>query len=319
MKINIGIIGYGNLGKAVEQIILSKHNLNLVAIFSRRVITSRFNTKIESYENISFYKDKIDVMLLCGGSFADLEQQTSEAILYYDCINTFDNHKKIFSEYQKLDEIAKSSNHRLIMCCGWDPGIFSIVRALLFSISNEKPIVFWGKGISMGHSDALRRVDNVLDGIEFTVPNKNAINLVKKGKLPECDNLHFRECFVVADKQHHKLIDKKIKNIPDYFKGQSTSVEFVSHESLLKLKSKMSHKGEIISNFNGVDGSKSQFIFKLKTSSNPSLTATIMTRYIEAIINLKNDKKSGAFTPLDIPVKSLFNKDFTQKLLETIC
>lgn len=319
MKINIGIIGYGNLGKAVEKIILSKHNFNLVAIFSRRMVTSRFNTKIESYENISFYKDKIDIMLLCGGSFADLEQQSREAILHYDCINTFDNHKKILSEYEILDKIAKESKHRLIMCCGWDPGIFSIIRALLYSISNEKPVVFWGKGISMGHSDALRRVNKVLDGIEFTVPNQKAINLVKKGKFPECENLHFRECFVVAEKKYHKAIEKTIKNIPDYFKGQATTVEFISHENLLKLKSKMSHKGEIISNFNGVDGSKSQFVFKLKTSSNPSLTATIMTRYIEALINLKADKKSGAFTPLDIPVKSLFSKDYQRKLLEIIC
>ena len=319
MKINIGIIGYGNLGKATEQIILSKHEYNLVAIFSRRVVKSKFNTLIESYENISLYKDKIDIMLLCGGSFDDLEKQTSDSLLYFDCINTFDNHKKIPTEFERLDNLAKQTGHRLIMSCGWDPGIFSILRALFFSISNEKPIVFWGKGISMGHSDAIRKVENVIDGIEFTIPNKNAVKLARTNKLSSDETMHYRKCFVVAEKKYQKAISEKIKNIPNYFKGQPTSVEFLSHEELLKLKSKMAHRGEIISNFKGLDGSKNQFIFKLKTSSNPSLTATILTTYIKAITNIKQEKKVGCFTPLDIPISFLFDKDIHNKLLENLC
>ena len=319
MKINIGIIGYGNLGKATEQIILSKHEYNLVAIFSRRVVKSKFNTLIESYENISLYKNKIDVMLLCGGSFDDLEKQTSDALLYFDCINTFDNHKKIPTEFERLDGLAKQTKHRLIMSCGWDPGIFSIIRSLFYSLSHTKPFVFWGKGISMGHSDAVRKVQNVIDGIEFTIPNKNFVKNARNEKISNDEIMHFRKCFVVADKKHHKTISEKIKNIPDYFKGQPTTVEFIDSEELLKLKSKMSHKGEIISNFKNIDNSKNQLIFKLKTSSNPSLTATILTTYIKAITNLKQEKKIGCFTPLDIPVSFLFDKNYYKKLLETLC
>ena len=319
MKTNIGIIGYGNLGKAVEQILLSRNDCNLVAIFSRRIVKSQFNTTIESYENISFYKEKIDIMMLCGGSFGDLEKQTSDALLYFDCINTFDNHKKLSSEYKRLDKLAKTTKHRLIMSCGWDPGIFSIIRSLFYSVSSIPPSVFWGKGISMGHSDAVRRIENVSDGIEFTIPNTESIKLAKKGMLTGDEVLHFRKCFVVAEKKYHKRVEKQIKNIPDYFKGQPTTVDFVSNIELLKLKSKMSHKGEIISTFSAFDNSKCFLNFKLKVESNPSFTATIMSRYIDAIVNLKNQNKVGAFTPIDIPICYLFKESSHDKIIKEFC
>lgn len=318
MKINIGIIGYGNLGKAVEQIVLSRNDLNLVAIFSRRVVKSKYNSQIESYENIALYKNKIDVMLLCGGSFADLEKQTSDAILYFDCINTFDNHKKIYSELKRLDKLARNSGHRLIMSCGWDPGIFSIFRALFYSLSNIKPNAFWGKGISMGHSDAIRNLDGVIDAVEFTIPNETAIKRARKGKSLKDEANHYRECFVVAEKKYHKLLEKKIKNIPDYFKGQETSVEFVEKEKLLKLKENMSHKGEIISNFSMIDGSKCLFDFKLSTSSNPMLTATIMIRYVDALLNLKQVGQVGAFNLLDVPISFLFKQSSYDKIIKNL-
>ena len=319
MKINIGIVGYGNLGKAVEQIVLSRNDCNLVAIFSRRLVKSQYNTTIENYENLSFYKNKIDIMLLCGGSFNDLEKQSRETLLYFDCINTFDNHTKIASEYKQLNSLAKKAKHRLIMSCGWDPGLFSIIRSLFYAYSNNPPSVFWGKGISMGHSDAIRKTYNVFDAIEFTIPNKSAIKLARKGRLNEDEILHFRDCFVVAEKKYHKTIENQIKNIPHYFKGQPTKVTFVSNEELLNLKSKFSHKGEIISNFKTLDGSKCNLNFKLDIESNPSFTATIMVRYIDAIINLKVNNKSGAFTPLDIPVSYLFKSDFHDKIIEKLC
>lgn len=319
MKINIGIVGYGNLGKAVERVILSRNDLNLVAIFSRRVIKSKFNTIIESYEDISLYKDKIDVMMLCGGSFSDIEKQTGDALLYFDCINSFDNHKKISSEFKRLDCLAKNTNHRLVMACGWDPGVFSVIRTMFYAFSNVKPIVFWGKGISMGHSDAIRNLDNVIDAVEFTVPNKQAQKHARSGKLYKDEVMHYRECFVLAEKKYHKALEKKINNIPDYFKGQETSVEFVDSNELSKLRANMSHKGEIISNFQTIDGSKCSFNFKLKTASNPSLTATIMTKYIDAITNLKKKSMVGAFTPMDIPVAFLFKDCLYDKIIEKLC
>ncbi len=319
MSINVGIIGYGNLGKALEQVLLSRNDCNLIAIFSRRVVKSSFNTLIESYENIALYRDKIDIMMLCGGSFGDLETQTSDALLYFDCVNSYDNHKLLGLELQKLDKLAKASQHRLIMSCGWDPGLFSTLRCLIFAISNTKPYVFWGKGISMGHSEAIRKVPNVIDAIQFTIPNRKAIHLAKLGTLPDNEFKHFRECFVVANKQHQKKIEKQIKNIPNYFKGQATSVSFISQEQLLKLRCKMAHQGEIISKFKTIHGSNCQLNFKLKMDSNPNLTATIMSCYINAIINLKENKKTGAFTPLDIPPIYHFKSESRNKIIDALC
>lgn len=319
MKINIGIVGYGNLGRAVERVVLSRNDLNLIAIFSRRIVKSKFNTIIESYDNISLYKEKIDIMILCGGSFSDIEKQTRDALLYFDCINSFDNHKKILSEYKNLNLIATKSNHRLVMACGWDPGVFSILRTLFYAFSNEQPNVFWGTGISMGHSDAIRKLTNVIDAVEFTIPNESAKRLARNGKLLKDEALHRRECFVYAKKKYHKSLEKQIKNIPDYFKGQETKVEFVEAEQLLKLRSKLSHKGEIISNFKTLDGFKCSFNFKLKTQSNPALTATIMTKYIEAISNLRRNNLSGVFTPINIPISFLFKPETLDNIIEKFC
>ena len=319
MCINIGIIGYGNLGKALEQVILAKNDYKLIAIFSRREVKSRFNTKIESYENISLYKGKIDVMLLCGGSSNDIEGQTRNTLLNFDCINSFDNHKKITSELKELDSLAKDSNHRLIMSCGWDPGMFSNIRANLYAISGTNPYVFWGKGISMGHSEAIRKIINVKDAVQFTIPNEDAVKLAKQSRLTGCEALHTRECFVVADKEYRDKIEKQIKQIPNYFKGQPTSVNFITQEKLFKLRSKMSHQGEIISKFKTIHGSNCYVDFKLKMDSNPNLTATIMASYINAIINLKSENKSGAFTPLDIPTIYLFKPESRIKITQMLC
>ena len=319
MKINIGIVGYGNLGKAIEQLILLKNNYNLIAIFSRRHISSKDGTFVDGYENIKKYVNKIDVMFLCGGSFDDLEKQTPEILKNFDCINSFDNHKKILSELNKLDKIAKEFRHRLIMSCGWDPGIFSNIRALMYSLSLVPPSVFWGKGISMGHSDAIRRVPHVFDGIEFTLPNKLAIKLARQGRIIGNEVLHYRDCYVVADKKYHRTVERDIKNVPDYFLGQPTNVSFVSENELLKLKLKMSHQGEIISNFKTVQGSKCYLDFKLKIESNPHFTATIMTRYVEAVLNLKDEERCGAFTCLDIPMIYLFDKNKRDEIITKLC
>lgn len=318
MCINIGIIGYGNLGKAIEQVILAKPDYKLVAIFSRRLVKSKFNTLIESYENISLYRNKIDIMILCGGSFGDLEKQTTDAILNFDCINSYDNHQMLVSELNRLNKLAVKSNHRLIMACGWDPGIFSNFRALCYSISGSKPSVFWGKGISMGHSEAIRKVPYVVDAIQFTIPNKKAVYQAKLSKLSDDEPRHFRECFVVADKKHHSTIEKNIKNIPNYFKGQTTYVNFVSSEKLYKLR-KLSHQGEIITKFKTIHGTNCFIDFKLKMDSNPHFTASVMSTYINAIVNLKEKNFSGAFTPLDIPMIYLFKPKSRRKIIELLC
>lgn len=319
MKTNIGIIGYGNLGKSVEQIVLSRNDLNLVSIFSRRDIKSNYNTNVDKYENITNYIGVIDVMFLCGGSKNDIPFQTQETLKHFDCINAYDTHSKIYSEYNKLNKIANKSNHRLIMCSGWDPGIFSMIRGLFFSISQTKPITFWGKGISMGHSDAIRQVAGVKDGVQFTLPNLNAIKLAKKNKLNSSIPLHFRDCYVVAEKSKQKQITKSIKCMPNYFKDQPTSVSFVSAETLLDLKSKTRHKGQIISTFKTIQGSKNLMEFKISMESNSNLTAHIMCAYIKAINNLKQNRSCGAFTCLDIPISMLFYKNEYKKIIKELC
>lgn len=319
MKINIGIVGYGNLGKSLERVILARNDCNLVAIFSRRNVKSKFNTIIESYENISLFKDKIDVMLMCGGSMSDIESQMSDVLVNFDCINSFDNHKKIVSELDRLDSLAKKFERRVIMSCGWDPGVFSNVRGLFYALSGEKAVTFWGKGISLGHSDAVRNLNHVRDAVQFTVPSKQAIRHAKTGRLCHDECLHSREVFVVADKKYQKNIDLQIKNIPNYFKGQLVSVEFVSPERLLKLKTKLYHKGEVIANFKTIHGTKCGVDFRLKMSSNPDFTATVMARYIDAIVNFKRKGMVGAFTSLDVPVVDLFKAGQRKKVIELVC
>lgn len=319
MKINVGIVGYGNLGKAVEQGIIKSQKFNLVAIFSRRIIKSKFNTKVESYDHFLDYKNKIDVMLLCGGSKNDLEYQTPEILQHFDVINTFDTHAKIACEYKKLDSIAKTNNHRAIICSGWDPGLFSIIRGLFLAIGKSEPITFWGKGVSMGHSDAIRQVAHVDDGIQFTVPIEESIKKAKLGTLKKDEPMHERICFVSADEKYHTSIETDIKNIPNYFKGQPTKVNFVSNEKVIKLKQNMKHKGFIFENFETANGSKCKIEFKVSMESNPEFTASIMVAYINAVINLKSTKQCGCFTSLDIPVSYLFDKSKHLNLLQTIC
>lgn len=319
MKTNIGIVGYGNLGKAVERQVIAYKNFNLVAIFSRRTIKSAYGTLVEPYENYKNYQSKIDIMLLCGGSANDLEIQTPEILEYFDCVNTFDTHKKISSEFHKLNEIAKKSNHILIMSCGWDPGIFSIIRATMFAISKTEPITFWGKGISMGHSDAIRQIDCVVDGVQFTIPNQEAKQKAKRGVAFDNLPLHKRDCFVVANKKDEPKIEYKIKNIPNYFKGQPTKVNFVSHETLLKLKNKLSHKGEIVCSFKHISGTKSTMNFSVSMKSNPDFTASIILAYTTAVINMKENQMTGSFTPIDIPASFLFTENQREQLLTNFC
>lgn len=321
MKINIGIVGYGNLGKSVEQCVLSKKNLSLVAIFSRRTVVSKYNTHIEPYENILDYKNKIDIMILCGSSKDDLEWQSIQLIKHFDIINSFDNHKKIAKEFKKINLASKKSEHRAIICCGWDPGIFSLYRGLFQAISNSVSYTFWGKGISLGHSDAIRKIDNVDDGIEFTVPNPNAIKQIKSKfhTNSEEEPMHLRECFVVADSKHHKQIERDIKNIPNYFKGQPTTVNFISKEKLLQLKSKLNHRGVVFNNFKTSNGSFCKFEASVYMNSNPDFTASIIITYINAIINLKKKNQAGCFTCLDIPISDLYLNNDIDNLLKTIC
>lgn len=318
MKINVGIVGYGNLGKAAEHEILKNKQFKLVAIFSRRVVKSKYGTIIEPYENHLLYKNKIDIMLLCGSSIYDLEEQTSEIAKNFNIINSFDTHQKIKTEKDKLDKICKANKTISIISCGWDPGLFSMIRGLFYAISKNEPTTFWGKGISMGHSDAIRHVNGIDDGIQFTVPNKQAIKLAKQGKLTTQTPKHFRECFVVSHDTNHKKIETEIKQIPNYFSGQPTTVCFLTQKELNKMKVNMAHKGEIISLFNDTQNHTHAMNFSVKMKSNPYFTSKIMIAYISAISKLKNLANFGCFTPLDIPISWLYYES-EKYILNNLC
>lgn len=317
MKIKVGIVGYGNLGKAVEEELLRNPKYKLVAIFSRRTVKSHRNTLVEPFDNYILYKNKIDIMLLCGSSKDDILSQAPMFAQYFDTINTFDTHAKIQHLTQTLNNVCKKSNTRAISCCGWDPGLFSVIRGLLFAISKEKPITFWGKGISMGHSDALRSIDGVIDAVEFTIPLAEAKKNAMLGKHINDTHLHLRDCYVYTDKDQNKIAEQ-IKNIPNYFKGEQTRISFVSGLNLIKLKKNLSHKGYIVSNF--LTGKhKNKISFSVSMQSNPLFTARILVTYISAITKLKENNASGSFTPLDIPVSFLFSNTTYENLLNTIC
>lgn len=318
MKIKVGIVGYGNLGKAIEQELLKNSHFKLVAIFSRRNIVSTFKTNIVPYEDFKTYKNKIDIMFLCGGSQSDIEEQAPEISELFDTINSYDTHSKIYNLKSTLNKITQKNDKRAIISAGWDPGLFSIIRALFYSITDTKPSTFWGKGISLGHSDAIRKIPGVEDAIQFTIPNKTALNMAKTGEMPESENRHIRDCYVVAEKNHNN-IERKIKNIPNYFLGQPTKVTFVSRDTLNKLRKNMSHKGIIISKLAPSDKSSAYMELSVKMKSNPNFTAKIMISYASAIIRLKSENKTGAFLPYDIPISYLFANDNKDNLLSSLC
>ena len=310
MKIKVGIVGYGNLGKALEEMLLKDKRFKLVAIFSRRVVVSKFNTPIEPYDEFLTYKKKINIMFLCGSSASDIQIQAPEISKYFNIINSFDIHSRLTKLTKELDLINKQYKTVSLSAVGWDPGLLSIIRCLCFGISDEIPSTFWGKGVSMGHSDAVRKIDGVIDAVQFTVPNKDAMIFSKKMK--SCENIakHNRECYVVSNlgEENRKIIAEKIKNIPNYFKGQPTHVEFVSQIELIRLEKNMSHKGTVINPFYLSKNKKAYLEFVAKMDSNPHFTAKIMLRFAFGVMNFVLSQNFGAFLPIDIPISSLFSE-----------
>lgn len=298
-KIKVGIVGYGNLGKAVEELLSANEKYELVCVFSARDIAARF-CGVDKTENLQNYYGKIDILFLCGGSSSNLIQTAKIAIKRFNTIDAFDMHNKIKKYIKDMNFLAKKSKKVAFCCFGWDPGLFSLMRALFLAM-DEEVFTTWGKGISQGHSEAIRNIPNVEDAVQYTIPCKKVINKIKKNQEIKNLTLHKRECLVMAKKQHQKQIKDKIVNMPNYFKGYETKVKFVKRRTLNKNK-KLFHKGEVFTK----GGS---FGFYLKTKSNPHLTAKIMLTYATALINFKRNKNYGAYSILDVPIEKLINKD----------
>ena len=309
--IRIGIFGYGNLGRGIESAIKQNPDMTLVAVFTRRdPSTLKINTEgvpVLHVDDAPSMVGKIDVMVLCGGSATDLPKQTPAIASLFNCVDSFDTHAKIPQHFEAVDKAAKESGHLAMISVGWDPGLFSLMRAYTGAVlPSGKDYTFWGKGVSQGHSDAIRRIDGVIDARQYTVPVDEALSAVRSGSAPELTTRqkHTRECFVVAEEGADKArIENEIKTMPNYFADYDTTVNFISLEELRANHSGIPHGGFVIrSGKTGFDEQSNNIIeFSLKLDSNPEFTSSVIVAYARAIYRLSTEGVSGAKTVLDIP------------------
>lgn len=306
----IGILGYGNLGKGIECAIKQNPDCELKAVFTRRdPSTVKLLTAGVPVYNVKYildHKDEIDVLVLCGGSATDLPEQTPEYAKYFNVIDSFDTHAKIPQHFANVDAAAKSSNHVALISAGWDPGMFSLNRLYANCIlPNGTDYTFWGKGVSQGHSDAIRRIEGVKNGKQYTIPVQAALDAVRSGSNPELTTRqkHTRECFVVAEEGADKArIEKEIKEMPNYFADYDTTVHFISEEELLKNHSGIPHGGFVIrTGKTGWDNEFNNVIeYSLKLDSNPAFTSSVIIAYARAVNRLQKEGKSGCITVFDV-------------------
>ncbi|MCL2046518.1 MAG: diaminopimelate dehydrogenase [Oscillospiraceae bacterium] len=311
MKIRIGIVGYGNLGRGSEYAISQNPDMELSYIFTRRDPSSISpispGVKVVSVDEALKLVDEIDVMLLCGGSATDLPEQTPYFAKYFNVVDSFDTHANIPEHYQKVDAVAKSSGKTAIISIGWDPGLFSMNRMIAEAIlPNGSSYTFWGKGVSQGHSDAVRRIEGVLDARQYTIPIESALEAVRSGLTPELETRekHKRECFVVAkDGADLAEIERQIVTMPNYFDEYDTTVHFISAEELAANHAGLPHGGFVIRDGKtGNNDENSQIIeYALKLDSNPEFTSSILTVYARAAYRLNTEGVIGCKTILDIP------------------
>ena len=310
MKIRIGIMGYGNLGRGIEAAVRQNPDTELVAVFSRRdpsTVKTLTGVAVYSADDILNYKDKIDVLILCGGSATDLPVQTPLYAKDFTVVDSFDTHVKIPEHFEKVDAAAKEGGNIAVISCGWDPGMFSLNRLYASAVLPDgKDYTFWGKGVSQGHSDAIRRIDGVLDAKQYTIPIDEALEAVRSGKNPELTarEKHLRECFVVAEDGADKArIENEIKTMPNYFADYDTIVHFITMDELRRDHSGIPHGGFVIrSGKTGLDGEHNHIIeYSLKLDSNPEFTSSVIVAYARAAYRMKNEGMSGCKTVFDIP------------------
>lgn len=316
-KIRIGIVGYGNLGKGVELSLKQNSDFELEAIFTRRNPDKlQSNSKMVHISEMENYKDKIDVMILCGGSATDLPEQAPEIAATFNTVDSFDTHARIPEYFNRLDEVTKRAGTVGLISVGWDPGVFSLSRLLGQSILPVgKDYTFWGKGVSQGHSDAIRRVAGVKDGIQYTIPVESAIERVRTGENPEFSTRekHERVCYVVPEEGADlEQIKNEIKNMPNYFSDYNTTVNFITEEDLKENHSGIPHGGFVIRTGVTGENTKQRMELSLDLGSNPEFTSSVLVAYARAAYRMSKEGQSGARTVLDIPFSYLSPKSGEQ-------
>lgn len=326
--IRVGIYGYGNLGKGIEAAVKKNDDMQLVAVFTRRDPSS-LKLKTDSVPVISCsavtdWCDKIDVMVLCGGSATDLPEQTPYLAQYFNVVDSFDTHAKIPEHFDNVDKASKMSGKTALISAGWDPGMFSLNRLYALSVLPDgNDYTFWGKGVSQGHSDAIRRIDGVIDARQYTIPKEEALRCVRNGENPNLSvrDKHLRECFVVAKEGADlERIENEIKTMPNYFADYDTVVHFISEEELKRDHNGIPHGGFVIrSGKTGFNDEHSHIIeYSLKLDSNPEFTASVITAYARAVFRLSKEGSAGCKTVFDIAPSylcALSNEEIRAKLL----
>lgn len=317
--IRIGIAGYGNLGKGVEAAVKNAPDMELVAVFTRRspdtVKLRTAGVGVYSFDKIADFKDKIDVIVNCGGSATDLPKTTPMIAESFCVIDSFDTHAKIPEHFAAVDSSAKAGNNIAIISVGWDPGLFSLNRLYMNAVlPNGKDYTFWGRGVSQGHSDAIRRIEGVIDARQYTVPVPEAVESVRNGENPELTTRqkHTRECYVVAEEGADKTrIENEIKTMPNYFSDYDTTVNFISLEELQRDHSGIPHGGSVIrSGCTGMELSTKHTIeYSLKLESNPEFTGSVLTAYARAAYKLSAKGETGCRTVFDIAPALLVDMD----------
>ena len=320
--IRIGIFGYGNLAKGVELAVNAAKDMELVAVFTRRdpssVKINSVGVPVVSADDAEAWADKIDVMVICGGSATDLPKQTPELAKYFNVVDSFDNHANIPVHFKNVNEAALKSGKVAVISVGWDPGMFSVSRMYASAILPDgKDYTFWGKGVSQGHSDAIRRIEGVLDAKQYTIPVEEALEAVRSGKEPELTvrQKHTRECFVVAKEGADKAkIENEIVTMPNYFADYDTTVHFISAEEMKANHSTIPHGGFVIrSGRTGVNAENQHIIeYRLKLDSNPEFTASVLAAYARAAWKLSQKGEKGCMTAFDIAPKYLSEKNFDE-------
>ena len=314
----IGIMGYGNLGRGVELAVKAAPDMELAAVFTRRDPASlKIQTPgvpVVAADEAEQWKDRIDVLVICGGSATDLPVQTPKYAEMFNVIDSFDTHARIPEHFANVDAAAKKSGKVAVISCGWDPGMFSLARVYSNAILPEgKDYTFWGKGVSQGHSDAIRRVPGVKDAKQYTIPVEEALAAVRSGENPELTTRqkHTRECFVVLEEgADAAAVEKQIKEMPNYFSDYDTTVHFISEEELKRDHSAMPHGGFVIrSGKTGTDGQHTHLIeYSLKLDSNPEFTTSVLTACARAAYRMYQEGQTGCKTMLDIPPAYLSDK-----------
>lgn len=319
MSIRVGILGYGNLGKGVESAIAQNDDMELKAVFTRRnpesVSVRTAGVKVLQADELSHMQDELDVLILCGGSATDLPVQTPQYASMYNVVDSFDTHARIPEHFAAVDAAAKKAGKVSLISCGWDPGMFSLNRLYANAVlPGGKDYTFWGKGVSQGHSDAIRRIAGVKDARQYTIPVDSALEAVRSGSEPELTTRqkHTRECFVVAEEGADlKKIEEEIVTMPNYFADYDTTVHFISEEELLRDHAGIPHGGFVIrTGKTGWNNENSHVIeYSLKLDSNPEFTSSVLAAYARAAYRLSKEGQTGCKTVFDIAPAYLAAED----------